>query len=68
MGLQFSEVITTEAQLSEVIGIPNHRVLKKQISSLDDHCRVDDGEPPLVYRRPRHSSDPRGSSTTGRNR
>jgi PPOX class probable FMN-dependent enzyme len=40
MSLEFSEAITTEAQLRGVMGVPNHRVLKKQISSLDKHCRA----------------------------
>jgi PPOX class probable FMN-dependent enzyme len=40
MGFEFSEVIATEAQLRGVIGSPNQRVLKKQIASLDGHCRA----------------------------
>jgi hypothetical protein len=40
MGIEFSEVITTETQLRGVIGSPNHRVLRKQIASLDEHCRA----------------------------
>ncbi len=40
MSEEFSEVITTEAQLRGVMGVPNQRVLKKQISSLDKHCRA----------------------------
>ena len=31
---QFSEVITTEAQLRDVIGSPNPRVLRKQIAQI----------------------------------
>ena len=40
MGFEFSEVITSEAQIRGVIGSPNQRVLKKQIASLDEHCRA----------------------------
>jgi PPOX class probable FMN-dependent enzyme len=40
MGFEFSEVITTEAQFRGVIGSPNHRVLRKQVAALDDHCRA----------------------------
>jgi len=37
---QFSEVITTEAQLRDVIGSPNPRVLRKQIAHIDEHARA----------------------------
>jgi hypothetical protein len=40
MGFEFSEVITGEAQIRGVMGSPNQRVLKKQIASLDEHCRA----------------------------
>ena len=40
MSLEFSKVIETEAQLRDVIGSPTQRVLKKQIASLDEHCRA----------------------------
>jgi hypothetical protein len=36
---EFSEIITTEAQLRSVIGAPSERALRKQIDTLDAHCR-----------------------------
>lgn len=48
MGIEFSEVVTTEAQLRGVIGSPNHRVLRKQIASLDEHCRAFIAKSPLL--------------------
>jgi PPOX class probable FMN-dependent enzyme len=40
MALEFSEIVTSEAQFRAIIGSPNHRVLKKQIAALDEHCRA----------------------------
>jgi PPOX class probable FMN-dependent enzyme len=40
MTQQFSEVITTEAQLRDVIGSPTQRVLRKQIAHIDAHARA----------------------------
>lgn len=37
---RFSEIVTTESQFRAVIGHPNHRVLRKHIAALDDHCRA----------------------------
>ena len=36
---EFSDVITTQEQLREVLGFPAERVSRKVISSLDKHCR-----------------------------
>lgn len=36
--MDFVEEIVTEAQLREITGEPNPRVLKKQLSVLDSHC------------------------------
>jgi PPOX class probable FMN-dependent enzyme len=36
---QFSDFITTEEQLREVIGYPGHRVTAKAVTALDDYCR-----------------------------
>jgi hypothetical protein len=36
----FTEIVTTEAQLREVLGVPTERVVRKQISFLDAHCRA----------------------------
>ena len=40
MAFEFSEVVTTEAQLREVVGSPSQRVLRKQIPSLDEYTRA----------------------------
>ena len=40
MTYEFAEVVTSEAQVRDVIGNPSHRVLKKQIAALDNHCRA----------------------------
>ena len=40
MNPKFSEVITTEAQLREVLGHPHASTLAKIISTLDEHCRA----------------------------
>jgi uncharacterized protein len=39
MAFEFAEVITSEAEVRGVMGDPNHRVLKKQVSALDNYCR-----------------------------
>ncbi len=39
MAISFSQVVTTEEQFRSVIGTPSHRVLRKQVSELDDLCR-----------------------------
>jgi len=44
----FSEVITTEAQFRSVMGQPGHRVLKKHVHALDDHCRAFIAKCPFV--------------------
>ena len=40
MAFEFSEVLTTEAQLRALIGNPSDRVLCKQIGSIDEHARA----------------------------
>jgi PPOX class probable FMN-dependent enzyme len=35
---RFAEIVTTESQFRAVIGHPSHRVLRKHIAALDDHC------------------------------
>lgn len=40
MPFVFSETVTSEAQLRELIGAPSERALKKQIDTLDAHCRA----------------------------
>lgn len=40
MDARFREVVSTEAQFRAVIGNPSHRVLRKQVGALDDHCRA----------------------------
>lgn len=37
---RFSDIVTTEPQFRAVIGYPSHRVLRKHIAALDDHCRA----------------------------
>ena len=37
---RFSEVVTTESQLEEVLGVPSDRVLRKQIAILDANSRA----------------------------
>jgi len=36
----FSSLLTTEAELRELIGTPSELVIKKQLSALDQHCRA----------------------------
>ena len=55
---QFSEVITTEAQLREIIGYPHDVVVRKTISVLDDYCREYIAKSPFLLIA---SSDARGS-------
>lgn len=40
MDARFRDVVSTEAQFRAVIGHPNHRVLRKRVDALDDHCRA----------------------------
>lgn len=40
MAIEFSEIVSTEAQFREVIGNPSHHVLRKQIAHLDEHARA----------------------------
>ena len=40
MDTRFHEVVATEAQFRAVIGNPSHRVLRKQVDALDEHCRA----------------------------
>ena len=40
MEIDFSEVITSQEQIREVIGHPSERVVNKAISILDEHCRA----------------------------
>lgn len=40
MSVAFSDVITTEAQLREVLGHPAERNVQKVIPVLDEHCRA----------------------------
>jgi uncharacterized protein len=39
MDARFSDVVTTEAQLRDVLGNPSRRVIDKQVATLDDHSR-----------------------------
>jgi PPOX class probable FMN-dependent enzyme len=36
----FSEIVKTESQFRTIIGHPSHRVLRKHITALDQHCRA----------------------------
>lgn len=45
---RFNEVITTEAQIREVIGFPNERVKKKVLSALDVHSKAFIATSPFV--------------------
>ena len=45
---QFQDVISTEAELRDVIGAPSDLVLNKVVSSLDEHCRQFIGKSPFV--------------------
>jgi len=37
---QFTEVVTTEAELRALLGHPSERVIKKELPTLDVHCRA----------------------------
>ena len=39
MDPRFSDVVTTEAQLRDVLGNPSQRVIDKQVATLDEHSR-----------------------------
>lgn len=58
MTIQFSEIITTVAQLREVMDYPSHRVTNITIPKLDKHCRAFIAKSPLVFIA---SSDARGN-------
>ena len=45
---RFAEVVTSEEQFRAVMGLPASRVLKKEISSLDVHCRAFISRSPFV--------------------
>jgi PPOX class probable FMN-dependent enzyme len=38
--MEFSSIVTSEAELRSVLGHPSQRVLKKQLPALDAHCRA----------------------------
>ena len=40
MDTRFREGVSTVAQFRVVFGHPTHRVLRKQVEKLDDHCRA----------------------------
>ncbi len=48
MALEFSDIITTEDQLREVIGSPAERTVQKVITVLDEHCRTFIANSPFV--------------------
>jgi PPOX class probable FMN-dependent enzyme len=45
---KFSDLITTEAQLRELIGQPSYRAANKAISTLDEHVRAFIGKSPFM--------------------
>jgi PPOX class probable FMN-dependent enzyme len=40
MAVEFTEVVTSEAQFRAITGDPTERALKKQLTALDRHCRA----------------------------
>ena len=44
----FSEIVKTESQFRDIIGHPSHRVLRKHITALDQHCRAFIAKSPFV--------------------
>lgn len=48
MDARFSEVVTTEAEIREVIGRPTERIRTKAVAALDDHCRAFIAKCPFV--------------------
>jgi PPOX class probable FMN-dependent enzyme len=40
MQTQFTEIITSEAQLREILGHPSHLAANKAVATLDEHCRA----------------------------
>jgi PPOX class probable FMN-dependent enzyme len=40
MTIEFSEVVSSEEELRDVIGNPSHRALRKQMTHLDEHARA----------------------------
>ena len=45
---QFQHVVTSEAELREVVGVPSDLVLRKQLPALDAHCRAFIARSPFV--------------------
>jgi len=45
---EISDVVTSVAELRNVLGEPSHRVLRKEITSLDVHCRAFIAKSPFV--------------------
>jgi hypothetical protein len=48
MPFEFSEVVSTEAEIRGVMGTPSERALRKQIASLDEHARAYIASSPFV--------------------
>ena len=48
MPLTFSDVISSEDQLRDVLGYPHQRSVAKTITELDDHCRAFIAKSPFV--------------------
>lgn len=48
MAVEFTEVVTTEAQFRAITGNPTERALKKQLTALDRHCRAFIGKCPFL--------------------
>jgi len=46
--MRFEELVTSEAQLREIVGAPVERSVRKQIARLDAHCRALIGASPFV--------------------
>ena len=49
MERRFSEVVTTEAEIREMIGHPSQRVRTKAAATLDDHCRAFIARSPFLF-------------------
>jgi PPOX class probable FMN-dependent enzyme len=45
---QFSEIITSEAQLREILGHPSHVAANKAVTTLDEHCRAFIASSPFI--------------------
>ena len=46
--MRFEEIVSTEAELRAIVGVPVERSVRKQIARLDDHCRALIGASPFV--------------------